>query len=159
MEQPEGRPQNWVEALIRDFQDEITRGAYDGILRLDDRGRNTVLEAQAQACAHAFLKLYDIPTDTDLDSFLDRMRTGGPSPLRVERNGKTILWEEQHEGRCVCPFVTRRVIDLTPALCVCAVHWLKALVERVVKKPAEVELLDSAAKGAQNCTFRITLPD
>lgn len=159
MEQPETRPEDWVEKLIRDYQDEITRGVYSGILRLDERGLNTVLREQAHACVHAFLRLYDIPTDTDLDSFLDRMRTGGASPLRIERTGNTILWEEQHEGRCMCPFVIRQVIPLTPALCVCAVHWLKALVERVVRKPVEVELLDSAAKGAQNCVFRITLPD
>jgi predicted hydrocarbon binding protein len=34
-------------------------------------------------------------------------------------------------------------------------HWI----ERAVKKPVEVGPLESAAKGAQNCVFRITLPD
>jgi hypothetical protein len=87
------------------------------------------------------------------------MQMGGSSKIRIERDGNTILWEEQHEGQCVCPLVTREVVPLAPALCGCAKHWLRMLFERRVRGPVHVELLDSAAKGGQNCVFRVTLDD
>jgi hypothetical protein len=148
-----------VEKIVRDFQDRITRGTYDGIYRLDEPDLDHVMECQAAACATAFAELYQIPDDLDLDGFLEKMEMGGSSKIRIRREGNTILWEELHGGQCVCPLVTRGVVPLEPGLCRCAVHWLRKLFEQHVRGPVQVEMLDSAALDGENCVFRVSIED
>ncbi|MHC4109246.1 MAG: hypothetical protein ACYSTY_14290 [Planctomycetota bacterium] len=151
--------ENPIEKLIRDFQDSITRGTWDGIYGLDEAGLERVMECQADACVRAYADLYQIPADLDLDAFLERMKMGGSSKIEIRRDRNTIFLEELHSGQCVCPLVTREVIPLKPALCRCAVHWLRKLFERHVRGPVRVELVDSAALGSQNCVFRVEIDD
>jgi hypothetical protein len=148
-----------AEALVRQFQDRIVRGAWDGVLRLDDGARDGVLACQGAACAQAFVELFQIPDDLPLDDFLERMRLGGASKVEITRDGDVIRWEELHGGECMCPLVKRGVIPLAPSLCRCAVHWLRDLFVRRVKGPVHVRLLDSAAHGSQNCVFEVRLGD
>jgi hypothetical protein len=152
--------ENPTEKLIRDFQDRITQGTYEGIYALDEGALERVMECQASACVRAFAELYQISDDLDLDAFLEKMTLGGSSKIRIRREAPdTILWEELHEGQCMCPLVTREVIPLEGGLCRCAVHWLRMLVERHVRGPVHVELLDSVAQGSSNCVFRIRIED
>jgi hypothetical protein len=148
---------NPIEKMVRDFQDRIVRGTYDGIYRLEGPALGGVMECQASECVTAFTELYGISDALDLDAFLEKMQLGGSSKISVERSG--ILWTEHHEGRCLCPLVTRGVIPLDPKLCGCAEHWLRKLFERRVVGPVRVELLDSAAKGGESCVFRVTIDD
>jgi hypothetical protein len=150
---------DWIQELMRDFQDRITCGALRGVFRLDDNSVDIVMQEQASTCVAEFVKLYDLPADMGLDAFLERMTIGGPSKIDIERDGDTILWKERHEGECMCPLVRREVIELNPKLCNCAVHWLRMLVERHTKRPVRVELLDSVAQGNKDCIFRVTLED
>jgi len=150
---------NPIEKLIRDFQDSITRGAYDGIYALDEPGLERVMECQAEACVRAYVDLYEIPAELGLEAFLEQMKMGGSSKIEIRREGNAILFEELHRGRCVCPLVTREVIPLEPRLCRCAVHWLRKLFERHVRGPVHVELVDSAALGSQSCIFRVEIAD
>ncbi len=148
---------DWIQEALRDFQDAITRGAYEGIRSLDEKGVDRVMEAQARSCVHAYVETFGISADLDLEAFLEKMQFGGSSKVIIERDGNKILWDEQHEGECMCPLVKREVIPLDASLCVCAIHWLRMLVERHVDEPVHVEMLDSVAKGSRNCTFRITI--
>jgi hypothetical protein len=97
-----------LEKAVRDFQDRITAGTFEGIWTLDEASLDRVMECQ---------------------------------------------------GRCVCPLVTRGVIGLESGLCRCALHWLRMLIERHVRGPVRVELVESAAGGSADCVFRVTLPD
>jgi len=150
---------DWIEQLFRDYQNAITRGMYEGIAQLPEPQRDRVMACQAHACVDEFVKLYDLPDSLDLETFLARMNGGGPSQIRIQREGNRILWEEHHEGRCMCPLVRRDIVPLQPALCACAVHWLRMLVERFAHCPCHVELLESVASGARNCVFAVTLGD
>ena len=148
-----------ADKLVRDFQDRIISGTYRGVYDLDAEGLERVMECQATACAVAYAELYQLPADLDLDGFLERMRMGGSSRIEIERRGNTIDWRELHGGKCVCPLVTRGVIPLEAGLCRCAIHWVRKLFERHVRGPVHVELVDSAAQGAEDCTFRIVIED
>lgn len=148
-----------VDKLVRDYQDRITQGSFVGIYALDEASQDRVMECQAESCAQAFVELFEIPDDLDLEGFLEKMRMGGSSKVEIKRDGNTIRWEELHDGRCVCPLVTREVIPLDRALCRCAVHWLRKLFERRVEGPVRVTLLDSVALGGQNCVFQVVLGD
>lgn len=148
---------DWIEQALRGFQDAITKGAYEGIYALEEPARDRVLESQAGACVHAFVELFGISKDLTLDEFLDKMRYGGSSKVEITRDGDTILWDEQHEGQCMCPLVKRGVVPLAPELCGCSVHWLRMLVQRHTDAKVSVELRDSVARGSRNCTFRVRL--
>jgi hypothetical protein len=148
-----------VDKLVRDYQDRITQGSFAGIYALDEASQDRVMECQAESCAQAFVELFQISDDLDLEGFLEKMRMGGSSKVEIERDGNIIRWEELHGGRCVCPLVTREVIPLDVALCRCAVHWLRKLFERRVEGPVRVMLLDSVALGGQNCVFQVVVDD
>lgn len=149
---------DWIEQALRGFQDAITKGAYEGIYALEEPDRDRVLESQARSCVHAFAELFGISKDLTLDEFIEQMRYGGSSKVEITRESEnSMIWDEQHEGECMCPLVKRGVVPLAPELCGCAVHWLRMLVQRHTEKNVSVELLDSVAKGARNCTFRVRL--
>jgi hypothetical protein len=148
---------DWIQQAIRDFQDKITRGTYDGIYALPDDARDRVMEAQARSCVHACIELFAIPADLDLEGFLEHMKLGGSGKVDIQRDGDVIVFDEHRGGECMCPLVKRAVIRLEPALCGCGVHWIRMLFERHTDRPVSVELIDSVAQGSRNCRYRITL--
>jgi hypothetical protein len=116
------------------------------------------MDAQADTCMQAFVALHDIPADLDLDAFLERMRTTGPSRIMFDRpDADTIVWSELHDGVCVCPHVRQGVVELDPKLCSCGATWVRLLIERHARRHATVSLVESVATGARNCVYRITL--
>lgn len=146
---------DWVQDLIRDYQDELTSGLYETIYGLDEGSLDALMQGQACACVAAFLKLSDLRAPMDLDAFLAHMRIAGPSKIDIQQESDVIHWTEQHQGQCVCPFVRRGVIRLDAKLCICGAYWVKNLFDTVAKTPVEVETVETVATGAQNCRFRI----
>jgi hypothetical protein len=149
--------EDWIEGLLRSFQDQITKGAYEVIYALDGEARDAVMQSQARTCVHAFTDLFGIPKELGLDEFLEHMKYGGSSKVDMHRIDDTIHWIERHEGECMCPLVKRGAARLAPELCDCAVHWLRMLVQRHTNETVTVELVESVATGARDCAFRIKL--
>ena len=149
---------DWVEQLMRSFRDKLVGGLYEGVYALEGEPLHRVMDAQAEACAHAFVTLAEIPADLDFDAFLERMRISGPSKVELERiSDDELLWRELHGGECVCPHVRQQVIPLNPKLCVCGATWVRVLVERHARRAATVTLVESVATGSDNCVYRVTL--
>ena len=149
--------EDWIQALVRNFQDKLTGGLYEAIYMLDDRSQDRLMECQAHTCVAAFVNLTGLPVPMDLASFLKAMSTTGPSQVKIEREGNIIHWTELHSGQCVCPFVRRQVIRLDPTLCVCGAYWVQHLFETVANTRVEVETVETVATGSENCRFRITV--
>src|SRR5512140_2248678 len=143
MDDKQGEPAEWVQELMRDFQDSLTCGLYEAVYALDDGSVERLMHAQARTCVGAFLKLSDLRVPMSLDEFLHAMRIGGPSKIDIQRDGDTIEWVEQHQGQCVCPFVRRNVIRLDPKLCICGAHWVQHLFETVAKTRVAVETVET----------------
>ncbi len=156
MESPTTAP-DWVMNLIRDFQDKITSGLYEGVYSLEGQPLRDVMERQAHACGAAYLQLYGLPQEMELDEFLARIRYTGPSQIDIRRDGDVIDWVELHPDGCVCPLVKRGVIRLDKKLCICGAAWVRYLFQQVAKTPVEVEIVETIASGAENCHFRIRL--
>ena len=109
--------ENPVEKMVRDFQDRIVAGTFAGLREIDREAHDHVMECQAASCAEAFVELYNIPAELDLDGFIDKMRMGGSSKIEIEREADgALIWRELHAGQCVCPLVTRDVIPLDPGI-------------------------------------------
>ncbi len=155
MDESQGQPPDWVQQLIRDYQDTLTCGLYEAIYNLDDRCIETLMQAQGRTCAGAFLKLSDLRAPMALDDFLKAMRIAGPSQVEIRRDGDVIEWIEQHQGECVCPFVRRKVVRLDPKLCICGAHWVQHLFESVARTRVEMQTVETVATGAQNCHYRV----
>jgi hypothetical protein len=154
------KPADWVLDLMRDFQDRLLGGLYRGLYQLDDEPLRQVMDAQAETCVHAFVALHQIPADLNLDEFVERMKTAGPSRITVSReDDDSLLWTEWHAGGCVCPHVRRGIIPLEPKLCLCGETWVRLLIERHARRKAQVTLVESIATGAENCIYRISLGD
>jgi hypothetical protein len=50
MDESQGQPPDWVQQLIRDYQDTLTGGLYEAIYRLDDRSEPSLsLDLDADA--------------------------------------------------------------------------------------------------------------
>lgn len=149
---------DWVVDLMRSFQQKLTAGLLRGAYALDGEPLRQIMDAQAEACVHAFTELSDLPPDLDFESFLERMRTAGPSKMELTRLGPDeFVWTELHEGRCVCPHVRLGTIPLDRRLCLCGETWVRLLVERHARRPAAVTVLESVATGSQNCVYSIRL--
>jgi hypothetical protein len=149
---------DWVEQLMRSFRDKLVGGLYEGVYALDGEPLKRVMDAQAEACVHAFVSLAEIPADLDFDAFLERMKTNGPSQIELERTADDeLLWRELHRGECVCPHVRQEIIPLDPKLCLCGATWVRLLVERHARRTATVTLVESVATGAENCVYRVKL--
>lgn len=151
---------DWVEQLMRSFRDQLVGGLYEGIYGLEGEPLRRVMDAQAQTCVHAFVALANIPPELTFEAFLDRMKTSGPSQIKLNVVGDDeLLWTELHRGECVCPHVRQNVIRLDPKLCLCGETWVRLLVERHARRHADVSLVESVATGAENCVYRIRLSD
>jgi hypothetical protein len=157
MSTPETTATDWLQELIRTFQDKLTCGLYDAIYGLEPPAVDTLMRAQARTCVGAFLELGTLRTPMPLDEFLEAMRTAGPSRIDIRREGNVIHWTELHDGKCVCPFVTRNVIRLDPKLCICGAHWVKVLFETVTQTQVDVQTLGTVATGGKNCRFLVTV--
>lgn len=150
---------DWVMNLIRDFQDKITQGLYEGVYDLEGRPLERLMERQAHACGAAYLELCGLPEGMGLEEFLSRIRYTGPSQIDIHRADDTIDWVERHPDGCVCPLVKRNVIRLERKLCLCGAAWVRYLFEKVANTCVDVEIVDTIASGAQNCHFRVRLLD
>ena len=90
------------------------------------------------------------------EAFLERMKTAGPSRVRIDPVGDDeLLWTELHDGECVCPHVRQNVVRLDPKLCLCGETWVRLLVERHARRRADVELVESVSDGRA----QLHLPD
>ncbi|TAK55706.1 MAG: hypothetical protein EPO22_14280 [Dehalococcoidia bacterium] len=149
---------DWVEQLMRSFRDRLVGGLYEGVYELEGEPLHRVMDAQAEACVHAFTALSEIPAELDFGGFLERMKISGPSKIELDRvSDDELLWRELHRGECVCPHVRQQVIPLDPKLCICGATWVRLLVERHARRAATVTLVESVATGADNCVYHVTL--
>ena len=157
MESAEGAAADWVQDLMRDYQNKLTRGLFERIYAQETPRLDATMDGLAESCVAAFIDLTSMPVPMDLDSFLETMRTSGPSRVEIRRDGNVIEWIELHRGECVCPLIRLDVIRLDPKLCVCGASWVQQLFKRAANTEVEVETIETAATGGQNCHFRLTI--
>jgi hypothetical protein len=79
MEEPQSQTAEWVENLLRDFQDKLTCGLYETLYTMDDSSVDTLMEGQARTCVSAFVDLTSMSVPMDLDSFLETMAQAAPA--------------------------------------------------------------------------------
>ncbi|MDD4050654.1 MAG: DUF6144 family protein [candidate division Zixibacteria bacterium] len=61
------------------------------------------------------------------------------------------------ENACLCPLVETKPAGLSPTYCYCSVGYVKAMHEKLLNRPVDVELVDSVLRGGKRCQFKITV--
>jgi hypothetical protein len=83
-----------------------------------------------------------------------------PGSRKLERKGDIVHYDFYPEvkGECMCPMITLGHLEPTPLWCTCGNYFNKAMFEKVMKHPVQVELLESPlTTGSDSCRRLIHL--
>jgi hypothetical protein len=120
----------------------------------DETAREMCLECTGEMCNSLFLPFGNLNTDADIDTFIVDLMNAFPEKRKLERKGDIIHYDffPDVKGECACPLLTTGQLEPTPFWCICGNHFNRAMFEKVVKGPVQVELLDSPlTTGSDYC--------
>ncbi len=125
-----------------------------------ETARQMCLQCTGEMCNSLFLPYGNIDTETDIDTFIQALMDAFPGSRKLERKGDIIHYDffPEVRGECMCPIITLGHLEPTGEWCTCGNYFNKAMFEKVVKHPVQVELLDSPlATGSDICRRLIHL--
>ncbi len=101
---------------------------------------------------------------SDEDAFLEAEVRKPPRGMRFERQGKSLIqyYTPLSFGagmRCYCSLMRGLPVDQTASLtyCQCSRGFVQKYWEEILNRPVEVDLVESAISGAEECKFVIHL--
>ena len=56
---------------------------------------------------------------------------------------------------CECPLILNKMIELSPTFCYCSRGFVKAVFEKILEKPVDVELNKAIGRGDEVCHFTV----
>ena len=92
----------------------------------------------------------------DIDLFFDelpKLRIAG-TDIRKEKNGYIIVYD-----KCYCGMVKKTKTPISYTFCNCSRGYLKDFFEGVFKKPVQLDIINTVIHGANECIFRIYIPE
>ncbi len=138
---------SWVGLLLSALEAEVDRET-----------RRRILARCAQSCtgywagvAAEVRGLSGEPSDVDalLAAFAERL----PGGADLARDGDLIRWRFTGPS-CPCP-VSQHTPH--PGICDCSISHVRGMLEPLLGRPLEVELLRSRLRGAEDCLFVVRL--
>ncbi len=147
-----------------------TQGAIarlDGLV--DEAAREQIMETCGETCA----RINATPIErararrrkcADLDAFLEGEQKNPPSGMRFSREGDLLyqFYTPQsfsHPMRCYCSLTKGLPAGetMSATYCQCSRAFVQKYWEGILERPVEVDLLETAISGADECKFRIHL--
>jgi hypothetical protein len=126
----------------------------------DSAAREMCLRCTGEMCNSLFIPFGGLNTDVDIDTFIVDLMNAFPDKRKLERKGDIIHYDfyPDVKGECACPVIVQGQLDPTPLWCICGNYFNKAMFEKVLKHPVQVELLDSPlTTGSDACRRLIHL--
>jgi len=126
----------------------------------DETSRELCLQCTGEMCNSLFLPYAQIDTETDIDTFMQALMDAFPGSRKMERKDDVIHYDffPEVKGECMCPMIALGHLEPTPDWCICGNYFNKAMFEKVVKHPVQVELLESPlTTGSDFCRRLIHL--
>jgi predicted hydrocarbon binding protein len=74
--------------------------------------------------------------------------------MRKEKDYYIILYD-----KCYCGIVNKTKQPISKTFCNCSRGYLKDFFEGVFEKEIQLEIIDTVIHGANNCTFRLIIPN
>lgn len=93
-----------------------------------------------------------------VDEFIEAEQKNPTKGTRLAREGNVLYqyYTPQSYGvRCYCEMVAAAEGEVSPTYCRCSKGFVKTLWETVLEKPVDVEFVQSAISGANECKFAI----
>lgn len=126
--------------------------------KLGGKNKETVLEKCGRVCFQSCNitgAISDIKRKTgNIDELLTELNKAGigGGNLKIEGNAISGVYE-----KCYCPYRNALGDSISPDFCNCTRGWAKSLLELVLGKPVEVELIQSIGRGDPVCRFSARL--
>ena len=92
------------------------------------------------------------------DEFIEAEQKNPLKGTRLVREGDVLYqyYTPQSYGvRCYCEMVTAAEGEVSPTYCHCSKGFIKKLWEAVLEKPVDIDFIQSAISGANECKFAI----
>jgi len=135
---------------------------------VDDEARSSIMRECEANCANINSRVVGAAKrrwakHKTNEEFIEAEMAKPQKGTRLERDGDTLIltytprkWNRPI--RCYCSLMRSLPKDAlsSPTYCQCGVGFVKTWWEAVLSKPVDVELLESAISGAEECKFRIT---
>jgi len=126
----------------------------------DGTAREMCLRCTGEMCNSLFIPFGGLNIDVDIDTFIIDLMNAFPDKRKLERKGDIIHYDfyPDLKGECACPVISQGHLEPTPLWCICGNYFNKAMFEKVLKHPVQVELLDSPlTTGSDACRRLIHL--
>ena len=125
--------------------------------RTDKKTWNTIMDDCCHRCSDYWInKAKEIRKSNDnlkvdllLESFKNILPGGSPGLIRKD---DIIIWDFQND-KCPCP-VTEFIKDKS-LQCQCSIGHVKLMLEALLNKPLDVNLISSFHRDNKNCIFEI----
>jgi predicted hydrocarbon binding protein len=127
----------------------------NGLEGLDEETAQRIMERCGEACAEA--------GDLGLARKIAEETTGIDEI--IARANDEIAWcgrWTREEGTitavcitCGCPLVRRGIVELNGTFCLCSRGWVKAVFEKLLKRPVRVELEKAIGRGDDTCKYNV----
>jgi len=142
------------------------KGAMERLDKLvDEETKLTIMENCGYNCAkmnkgaieEAVARRKEFKTANE---FLEAEQKSPTKGTRLVREGDVLYqyYTPQSYGvRCYCEMVAAAEGEVSPTYCHCSKGFVKTLWEAVLEKPVEVEFIQSAISGANECKFAVRI--
>ena len=148
MDLPIDKNRSWISLL------------HKSIIGLDENRQAAIMKPCGQGCAEDILSFCEKFLRRKVNSLEDLVT--GWNMLRENRglNGK---WEFEPDAirgifkECGCPLVRSGLIELHPVQCYCSQGMTETIFSSAARKPMEVEIKQTIARGDEVCHFVVQL--
>ena len=147
----------WDEGLKR-FMTYWFSGLLDGLEKVDQKARETILRECGKACAHSHtVQIFQDAKrhSADMDTFLAQLAVKFPEATYERADSHTIRVRYDH---CECDLVKCGLVK-SPIICECSAHNLCENFERSLGTSVAVAIESSILRGEPCCAFLVSLEE
>ncbi len=145
-EQPHGFASTWVGMLLSGLEADVDRET-----------RRRILARCAQSCTGYWAGVAaDVRSEartSDVDALLATFAERLPGGADLVRDGELIRWRFTGPS-CPCPIAQSAP---HPGICDCSVAHVRGMLEPLLARSLDVELLRSRLRGSEDCLFVVRL--
>jgi predicted hydrocarbon binding protein len=124
---------------------------------LDEKTREKIMQASGRKCAQNNFNPVALKYKGKVKELLSYLKQNFADFADYDEKNETIRMVSKKFKSCFCPLVKGRSSLKSPTYCLCSRGWMKEVFETVTGKKVEVELEQTILRGADCCSFKMTL--
>jgi hypothetical protein len=147
-----------MEKGLKQFMTYWFSGLLNGLEKVDQKTRETILRECGKACAHSYtVQVFQDAKrhSADMDTFLAHLAVKFPEATYERTDSHTI---RVSYDRCECDLVKCGLVK-SPIICECSAHNLEENFERSLGTPVAVAIESSILRGEPCCAFLVSLEE